>query len=191
MRRAGFVLVGGRSSRMGRNKALMPYGESMLVERVAGEVAAAAGPVTLVGPPDEYQRLGLPVVADRRPGSGPLGGVETALFHTTAEWNLVVACDMPNVQAELMGAMLDRAEEGGADCLIPLSGAGRLEPLCAVWHKRCLKPVAAALDTGVRKMTDALAGLRVKTWRPESHEWAVNLNTPEDLRKQLKAGPHE
>ena len=176
---------------MGRNKALIRYGESLLVERVAGAVASAAGSVTLVGPPDEYRSLGLPLVPDLRPGNGPLGGVETALSHSNSEWNLIVACDMPNAQAEMLRALLDRAEAENADCLMPLSGEGRPEPLCAVWRRRCLGPVSEALDAGVRKMTDALEGVRVVTWQPEGHGWAVNLNTPEDLRKQLKVETHE
>lgn len=184
-------MVGGRSSRMGRNKALMTYGDSLLAERVAGEVAEAAGSVTLIGPPDEHRSLRWPVVADRRPHNGPLGGVETALSHTTAEWNLIVACDMPNVRAAMLSAVLNRAEESDADCLIPLSGAGRMEPLCAAWRRRCLEPVSAALDAGVRKMTDALAGLRVANFQPEDPKWAVNLNTPDDLRTQMELNSHE
>ncbi|MCP5112544.1 MAG: molybdenum cofactor guanylyltransferase, partial [bacterium] len=181
MRRAGFVLVGGCSSRMGRNKALMPYRDSSLLERVAGEVASAAGSVTLVGPPEEYRDLGLPVIPDRRPGSGPLGGVEAALEASEAEWNLIVACDMPNLSAPLLGSLLDRADAEDTDCLAALSGPGRIEPLCAVWSRRCLRHVSNALDTGKRKMTDALDGLRVAAWQPGDEGWAVNLNSPEDL----------
>src|SRR5205814_2477042 len=66
MKRAGFVLVGGKSSRMGRDKALLPFQGSTLLEHIALHVAAAAGSVTLIGEPDKYRRLGFPVLTDNR-----------------------------------------------------------------------------------------------------------------------------
>ena len=72
MGRAGFVLAGGRSSRMGSNKALLPFRGSTLVEHIAQRVHAAAGRVILVGQPEIYSHLALPVVADARPECGPM-----------------------------------------------------------------------------------------------------------------------
>src|SRR6058998_1400393 len=95
--RAGFVLVGGRSSRMGRDKACLPLQGRTLLEHVAAAVAAAAGSVTLVGSPERYQNLGFRVIADSLPGCGPLGGIHTALGASPADWNLIVACDMPGI----------------------------------------------------------------------------------------------
>ncbi len=80
---------------MGRDKAYLPVSGGILVTRVAGAVEAAAGNVALVGDPERYADLGYPVVADRYPGQGPLGGILTALGEKAAEWNLIVACDMP------------------------------------------------------------------------------------------------
>src|SRR6476619_4706690 len=92
---ASFVLAGGRSSRMGTNKALLPYRAGTLVERIAAEVQAAAGSVTVVGPPEIYAPLGLTAIPDLRPGLGPLGGIVTALTATAASLSLIVACDLP------------------------------------------------------------------------------------------------
>ena len=98
--RAGFVLVGGNSSRMGRDKAGLPLLGRTLVEHVAAAVAEAAGSVTLIGPPGRYSSLDFPIIADWRPGLGPLGGIHTALTHSPAVWNLIAACDLPQISGE-------------------------------------------------------------------------------------------
>jgi len=105
---AGFVLTGGSSLRMGRDKALLPIGGSALVERTAERVRAAAGSVTLIGAPSRYAHLGLAVAPDLIADCGPIGGLYTALKMTSADWNLVVACDMPGVTA----AFLDDLRRG-------------------------------------------------------------------------------
>lgn len=177
--RAGFVLAGGASSRMGRHKALIPWQGSTLLETVATRVFEAAGSVTVIGPPERYPSIPLQVVADLRPGLGPLAGIESALEQTTAEWNLILACDMPFVTAAFMRELLEKAERLNPDCLVPF--AGRLQPLCAVYHRRCLEPFRRALDGGTRSMIDALA--TVVLMRHPVNEGALfaNLNTPADL----------
>lgn len=182
MSRAGFVLVGGKSSRMGRDKALLPYRDTVLAERIAREVEAAAGSVTLVGDPERYLGLGRPVIPDLRAGCGPLGGIEAVLSASIEDWNLVVACDMPGVLAPFLTTLLAEAGRAGGDCLLPLSGPELPEPLCAVYHRRCLPAIRGALDANVRKVTEALAGVRVVHWMPPEPGWADNLNTREDLR---------
>jgi molybdenum cofactor guanylyltransferase len=178
--RAGFVLVGGRSSRMGQDKACLPFQGRTLVEHVANAVAEAAGSVTLVGAPERYQSLSLPRLADTQTGVGPLGGIHTALSASRAAWNLVVACDMPGISGSFLQSLMAAAESSAADCFVPAGPSGLLEPLCAVYHLRCLPAIGAALDRDVRKVTDGLAGLRVATWSvPESH-WFRNVNTPEE-----------
>jgi len=184
MSRAGYVLAGGASSRMGRDKALLPMRGSTLLQQVAREVLAAAGSVTVIGPPERYQGLGLTVVSDLNPGQGPLGGIHTALSVTTADWNLIVACDMPDIKASFLAELLSNAEASGADCLIPQNAGGRREPLCGVYHRRCLARIASAADAGIRKVTDGLQGLRSAAWRPETSEMFTNLNTPQDWSDQ-------
>ncbi|MBI1787643.1 MAG: molybdenum cofactor guanylyltransferase [Acidobacteria bacterium] len=176
--RAGFVLAGGRSSRMGVDKALLPYRGATLVEHVARAVAAAAGSVALVGSPERYGGLGFPVLADKRPGEGPLAGIETALTASAAHWNLIVACDMPELGSRFLASLLEAAESSGADCLIPEGGSGMPEPLCAVYHLRCLPAVTQALDRGVRRVNEAILPLRVERRPIEQSQWFQNVNTP-------------
>ncbi|MBI4876596.1 MAG: molybdenum cofactor guanylyltransferase [Acidobacteria bacterium] len=180
MARAGFVLVGGRSARMGRDKALLPYRGKTLVDYVAQQVAASAGSVTLVGHPERYRYLGYPSLPDERPGLGPLGGILTALGATPADWNLVVACDMPGLTASFLGQLIEQAEAGDADCLAARSETGLPEPLCAVYHRRCRESLAAWLDSGRRKAAGWLVSQRV-AWHPvTSGDWLRNANTPAD-----------
>jgi molybdenum cofactor guanylyltransferase len=174
------VLAGGKSSRMGRDKALLPFRGGALAAHVAATVAAAAGSVTLIGDPRKYGHLGYPVLPDRTPGAGPVGGIESVLSYTAADWNLVLACDMPAISAALLRGLLDAAERAGADVLVPAGPSGRLEPLSAVYHRRCLATVRRALESGVRKVTDALDGLEVARWTVDDAACFENLNTPEE-----------
>ncbi len=179
MRRSGFVLVGGSSSRMGCDKALLPYRGERLVDHIARQVRGAAGSVTLVGAAERYGALGYRVISDQIAGRGPLGGVHAALSDTEAEWNLLVACDMPRLEQALLEGLLDRAEEQGCDCLVPLSAPHKVEPLCAVWRRSALAKIEAALFDGVLRMTDALQLLDTHYWTGAA-AWFVNANTPQE-----------
>jgi molybdopterin-guanine dinucleotide biosynthesis protein A len=165
---------------MGRDKALLPFRGSSLVQWVAGEVASAAGEVTLVGSPERYADLGLAVIADLFPGAGPLGGILTALRHSGADWNLLVACDMPEVSAASLTGLLLAAERCDGDALVPAGPSGLLEPLCAVYHRRAHAALQAAFDRGTRKVTAALEGLRTAVFPVADLAAYQNVNTPEE-----------
>jgi len=174
------VLVGGASSRMGRDKAYLPAQDEPLAARVARTVCAAAGSVTLVGDSERYSALGYPVVPDRYPGEGPLGGILTALHHAAADRLLVVACDMPNLTVEFLKELLAAAERHPPGILIPETEGGKLEPLCAVYHRDACGALEQAYSRGVRKVTAAFAGLRVTAYPVKEVACFQNLNTPED-----------
>lgn len=174
------MLTGGKSSRMGRDKALLPFREGVLAGHLAALAAAAAGSATFIGDPEKYGHLGYPVVPDHCPGAGPLGGIESALSCTEADWNLILACDMPAISAELLRALLEAAERSAAGAVVPAGPSGQWEPLCAVYHRRCLGALRRALAAGVRKVTDALAGLEVAAWTVNDIACFENLNTSEE-----------
>ena len=179
--RAGFVLVGGRSSRMGRDKALLPFGPRTLVEQTADYVKQAAGNVTLIGLPERYGFLRLPIIADAAEGMGPLGGLYTALRATSADWNLIVACDMPGLTPQFLGALLAAAEQAGKDCLVPLAANGT-EPLCGVYHARVLPAAEIALKRKLLRMQDFVRQLDHVAWPVEEAGLLRNINTPQELR---------
>jgi molybdopterin-guanine dinucleotide biosynthesis protein A len=159
---------------MGRDKARLPFRGGDLVNAVAGAVASAAGNVTLVGD------CGLPGIPDRYPGGGPLGGILTALHHTPADWNLIVACDMPAVSAAFLAGLLARAMRSRAGVLLPYGPDALPQPLCAVYHRRALPVLEDHFTRGVRKVTAALEGIVVERLDVAELSLFQNVNTPED-----------
>ena len=178
---AGYVLVGGRSSRFGSDKALLDWQGQPLVLHVARHLQAAATSVTLVGSPDRYHHLAFPVIPDPVSNHGPLAGVLAALTHTTSDWNLIVACDMPNLTSAFLTRLLQIATAQDPDLLLPQNAQGQPEPLCAVYHRRCLPAIQSAVTQGIHKMTDAFTSLRVQLLPVSDPYLFVNLNTPADL----------
>jgi molybdopterin-guanine dinucleotide biosynthesis protein A len=164
---------------MGRDKAGLRYQGGTLAGAVARAVESAAGSAILIGNPE------LGGIADLYPGEGPLGGILTALQHTSAEWNLIVACDMPEITPVFLRGLLDHANEaeaqhGGCDVLLPYSPNGRPEPLCAVYRRSVRETVERHFTQGVRKVTAALEGVAVVRLDVAEALSFQNVNTPED-----------
>jgi molybdopterin-guanine dinucleotide biosynthesis protein A len=166
---------------MGCDKALLPFRGGPLVESVARAVRSAAGSAVLVGHPRLYKHLGYPAIPDLYPGTGPLGAILTALHHTSAEWNLVAACDMPELSGEFLRLLINATTgHPTADALVPAGPSGRPEPLCAVYHRRSCPVLERALGRGVRSVRAALKNLRAATVPVPELTPFQNVNTPED-----------
>jgi molybdenum cofactor guanylyltransferase len=173
------VLAGGASSRMGRDKALLAYRETTLVEYVAQAVREAIGSVALIGNPDRYCDLGHAVYRDKVPGCGPLGGIYTALSVSPADWNLVVACDMPGISARALRGLIDPEAEPGRNCVMAVGSGGEPEPLCALYHRRCLPVLDRAILDKRLKMRDLVTELEAEL-RPLDAAALANINTPDE-----------
>ncbi len=167
---------------MGTDKALLPYLSGSLVEHVARQVSGVAGAVSLVGRPELYGHLGYPVYADHTAAKGPLGGIYTAVSLRQAEWNLILACDLPNTRADELRRILDAAHSAGsrADCVIACDDSGRLQPLCSAYHARCLPKLEDAVAQNRLKLTDMLAGLNCVILSGLDPNVFLNVNTPAD-----------
>ncbi len=120
-------------------------------------------------------------IPDLYPGEGPLGGILTALHHTSAEWNLIVACDMPRVTADFAAAPagLRRGTPAAMSCFRIRRG-GRPEPLCAVYRRSARESIEMRFRSGVRKVTMALEELDVCHLEVTEAVQFQNVNTPED-----------
>ncbi len=162
---SGYVLAGGDSSRMGRDKAALEVGGLAMVLRAARLleplVAKRAG-VMVIGPPSKYAEFGLKSIPDDLPGMGPLAGLATAVRTSLSPWSLIVGCDMPYLTTEWLVHLLARGVPSNADIVVA-EGPGGIEPLCGLYHKRCEATFATLLARGVRKITDAFVGREVLT----------------------------
>ena len=124
MEATGFVLAGGGSTRMGRDKAFLAVPWNHAGEVRGTVVEQAAGAVVLIGDPVRYAAIGYPVYPDKIPRCGPMGGIYTALSVTATDWNLVVACDMPQLSTPVLRRLLEARSAASADCIAATS-AGR------------------------------------------------------------------
>src|ERR1700733_355322 len=180
MQSSGFVLAGGASKRMGQPKALLPYRGTTLVEYVAKTVREAVGPagsVQVIGDPARLGHLGLPVFPDKLPGYGPASGIYTALRVTTTDWNLVLACDMPSVTADLLRVLLLRADTAERNCVAATGPYGQPEPLCAVYHRRCLPALTRSIRDKQLRMRDFVKEIGA-VWVSVDKLGLANVNTP-------------
>jgi molybdopterin-guanine dinucleotide biosynthesis protein A len=197
---AAFIMAGGVSSRMGREKGLLELGGVPLIVRTVRLLEQLVSEVTVVGPPDRYASLGLRAIADQQiagvEGEGlvraPLVGIATALNATKAPWNLILACDLPYLTADWLGWLLARAIVSDAEIVVPRSPGG-LEPLAAVYRKECAAGIFAALHRGIRKVTDAMIEFRMESlsendWIGHDPEGKVlrNMNAPADYEEAKK-----
>src|SRR5712664_4508691 len=140
--RIGFVLAGGKSSRMGggpgNDKAFLEFDGQTLLDRALALMGAVCDRVAIVGDPAKFTKYGSSdyesVVADIFPGCGPLAGIHAALLHSSAELNLMLAVDVPFVSQELLAFLFAEAGESDAIVTVPRSGKG-LQPLCAVYRR--------------------------------------------------------
>jgi molybdopterin-guanine dinucleotide biosynthesis protein A len=162
---------------MGRDKALLAYGETTLVEHVARAVRDAVGNVALIGDPGRYGALGHPVYPDKVPSCGPLGGIYTALSVATTDWNLVVACDMPGISASALRGLIDPEAQPGRYSVMAVGPDGDPEPLCAVYHRNCLPVLDRAIREKRFKMRDLVVELQTEI-RPIEGAALANVNTP-------------
>jgi len=179
MEASGFVLAGGSSTRMGRDKALLPFRGTTLLQHVAAAVEQAAGNAAIIGDPDRYGELGYPAWADRVPQCGPIGGVYTALNITASDWNLVVACDMPMLNAPALRGLIGHAVRSTRICTVAAGLDGEPQPLCAVYHRCCLPILEQAIRERRFKMKSLLAQLDPGQV-PLEPSVLANANTPDE-----------
>lgn len=158
----GVVLAGGRSRRLGVDKALLQFGDTPLLRIVVDRVARVCSRVLVaVDRPDRYQELALSAdfVADESPGHGPLSGLQSGLRACGTEHALVVACDLPFLNVRLLRHMAELPRSYQA--LVPRQGR-RWQPLHAVYARSCLETVDEMLSDGGGSMRQLLSRLVVQ-----------------------------
>jgi molybdopterin-guanine dinucleotide biosynthesis protein A len=189
-----FVLTGGRSSRMGQDKAFLEFGGETLLSRALRLARSVASDVHLVGAKAKFSSYG-DVVEDVYPNHGPLGGIHAALRSSSSDQNLVLAVDMPLLQAPLLSLLLERANESGAIVTVPHLASG-WQPLCAVYRREFADAAERALQADSNKIDPLFADVTLAEVTEQdlsrlgfTADAFRNLNTPEDLRS-ARPEPH-
>jgi len=193
-----YIQAGGASSRFGRDKALVLFGTKPLLLQIAQLAQTCASEVAVVAGAQKYPDLDgkLEIIKDRWPGEGPLGGIITSLHHTaatarSAEWNLILSCDMPFLTAEWLQFLVDRARASAPEIqvILPHSAHGP-EPLCACYRTAAAEPLKNVFDRGIRKVTQALQQVRTEVldesvWKRFDSAGRLfwNMNTPADFEE--------
>lgn len=180
------VLAGGKSRRMGVDKAFLQVNGKPLLAWTLDALAGVCPETILIGDDVErYAQFGLPVYPDIFPGRGVLGGLYTALVRAPRERVLVVACDMPFLNRTLLRYMMDLASR--YDAVVPRLPQG-VEPLHAVYAKTCADAILPAMERGERRIISFFPQIDIRYL--EADEIAVvdpdfrsffNVNTPADL----------
>jgi molybdenum cofactor guanylyltransferase len=185
---AAFILAGGKSIRMGRDKAFLELEGETLLARAMRLAATLASEVRLVGDPQKLLPFG-PVVQDIFPERGPLGGIHAALANSSAELNLMLAVDLPFVEPRFLAYLLSAASQSGAAVTVPRTPDG-WQPLCAVYRRDFGTPAERALRRRKNKIDLLFARVETRVIGEEelgrmgfSAEMFRNLNTPEDFER--------
>lgn len=189
---SGFILAGGKSSRMGTDKALLRFEGQTLLESALRRMRAVADPVWVVASRPDLGTYA-PIIPDIYAHCGPLGGIHAALLASRADLNLVLAVDMPFVPVEVLRSLITIAAESQASVVVPETPDGR-QPLCAVYRREFRELAEAALKSGNYKIDRLFAQTGTRTVQQgEIESWGfgaeifANLNSPEDLRKSRPA----
>jgi molybdopterin-guanine dinucleotide biosynthesis protein A len=199
----GFVQAGGGSTRFGTDKALARLDDKTMLQRTGELLAGVCHDVTIVAAAGKYADAPWPVITDRWPGEGPLGGILTALHHLSevdladktrnvefpCSFALNLSCDMPFLTTEFLRFLTDRALSSEAAIIVPEAGR-RLEPLCACWCSASTAAIQAAFDAGGRKVSEAMKQVSMEVldeadWKRFDTDGRLfwNMNTAADYEE--------
>lgn len=181
------ILAGGKSVRMGRDKAFLKVDKIPLIKRQVRLLKRHFKKIFIVtNSPHKYRRLrGVKVVSDIAAGQGPIGGILSGLSASRDRYNFVIACDMPFINLDLMKYM--RRNSFGYDVVVPRIGK-RYEPLFCIYSKNCIRKIKAFIGKKIFKISGFFPEVKVKEIGREDvarfgcpEKIFMNLNTPEDL----------
>jgi molybdopterin-guanine dinucleotide biosynthesis protein A len=183
-----FILAGGRSTRMGADKALLDFEGQTLLARALTTARAVAPDVRILGSVDRFSTYGA-TIEDHFAGHGPLAGIHAALAAGLAEQNLILAVDTPFVTEALLHCLLDVSRHAKAVVTVPHLSSG-WQPLCAVYRHDFVTLAEAALSAGRNKIDGLFASTTVHAISEAelaaqgfSPDLFLNLNTPDDLER--------
>jgi molybdenum cofactor guanylyltransferase len=181
-----FILAGGQSRRMGKNKAMEPVAGTPLICHAIRIVMAITTDLFIVGPPESCQDWGFPVIPDGVISRGPISGILTALKNSHSSLNLILACDMPQIPTEFLRLLLEKI--GPAPAVIFRHPDGKAEPLCGIYSRQILPEMENAYNSGDFSLQTLLNRMSVR-WietgelpgNLDPNQIFRNVNSPADL----------
>jgi molybdopterin-guanine dinucleotide biosynthesis protein A len=183
----GFVLAGGKSTRMGKDKAFLEFEGRTLLTNALELARGVADEVKVVGDPAKFADFAT-VVEDIYPGRGPLGGIHAALKSSEAGLNLMIGVDLPLLEVRFLKYLIASAAKSRAVVTVPRVGV-HYEPLCAMYRREFVVPAERALIAGFNKIDAVFTGFQVRTVEDQelaqngfSPSMFRNVNTPEDWK---------
>ncbi len=182
-----FIIAGGKSTRMGRDKAFMDWEGRSLLASALGVARSITPDVRIVGSREKFETFA-PVVEDIFRDCGPLGGIHAALSATPTELNLILAVDLPFIPTRFLQYLISQAREAVEAAVVVPHGNGRVQPLCAVYRRAFAGVAENALRAG-RNRIDLLfdvVSARVIDEKQLTNAGFLpdiffNLNTPEEM----------
>ncbi|MCB9224195.1 MAG: molybdenum cofactor guanylyltransferase [Crocinitomicaceae bacterium] len=150
------ILAGGKSSRMGEDKGLMTLFGKPMVEYVIDNAKEVSEDIIIVSNNNNYKKFGFPVIKDKFPDKGPLGGIYTGLLNSNSETNIILSCDIPYIKSGLIKFLFYQSD--GYDITIPIHQE-RIHPLIGIYKKNCVKTFEKNLQIGQLKVTKAFGDL--------------------------------
>jgi len=185
-RMTAIILAGGNSIRMGENKAFIQINGIPIITRIHRLFKELFEEVIIVtNEKDLFKNLDSNIYTDLLPDKGALGGLYTGLFFSSFEYSFCVACDMPFIKKSLLEFLITQAKD--EDALVPRTSDG-LQPLHAIYSKRCLDAIKRVINRGKYKITDFYDLVRVRIIEEGDflhldplRESFINVNTPEEL----------
>lgn len=188
----GIILSGGKSLRMGKNKAFIEIEGLPMIERILNLFKKIFNEILIItNDKNQFSHLNnVKIYNDLVPYKGALGGLFTGIFYSSYEYSFCVGCDMPFLNESLIKFLIKKIE--GEDIIVPKTEKG-LEPLHAIYSKRCLSLIKKMIDSGKSRIIDIYPLLNVKIIEenefikldPERKSF-LNINTPEEL-EQIKS----
>ena len=172
------ILAGGKSRRMGSNKAFLKLKGKTFIERQIELLTEMFDEIFIsANTPSEYESLNLPVFKDIYPDKGPLCGIYTSLVNSSSFYTFMLACDMPFVESGLIKHLKGFTKE--YDVVVPKSERG-LEPLHAFYSKNCIDPIKRELDADNLRIISFFPHVKVKIVELES------LTSPDSFKNSIK-----
>jgi molybdopterin-guanine dinucleotide biosynthesis protein A len=179
---SGFVLAGGKSSRMGSDKGLLTINGKTFIEHVIDAMKPLVDKIIIVSNNKDYNQFGYRRVEDSIKDSGPLAGLYSGLKHSETEFNLVLSCDIPMIKTEILRKLVDADFKNYE--VVQIKSNTKTMPLIAMYKKQCMHKCLKLLQQGERRLRVAVNQLKTKTILidTEFDQFVKNVNTKEDLK---------